>query len=62
MAEVRKKQTQGGLEGPAIWSDPEPPADYTYKPVGSEALLAFLKTEKAEVQQARKTPTAPKKR
>ncbi len=47
MTEDLKKQSKKGPEGPAIWIDPEPPADYTYKPVDTSALLAFLQPVKA---------------
>jgi len=30
------------LEGPAIWTSPEPPADYTYRPIDVVALRALL--------------------
>ncbi len=41
-----RKNVPKGPEGPAIWIDPDPPQDYTYRPVGSKALKDFLKIKK----------------
>lgn len=37
-----------GLEGPAIWTDPEPPKDYTYIPIGVKALKDWMKKIKKD--------------
>lgn len=39
-----EKEKQG-KDSPAIWIDPEPPKDYTYKPINTTLLKKFLKGE-----------------
>jgi hypothetical protein len=47
-----------GPNGPAIWIDPEPPDDYTYHPVNTEALVEFLKNKKTVLQDEKETRRA----
>lgn len=32
------------FDGPAVWTDPEPPASFKYRTVGTDTLIRFLAT------------------